>query len=116
MDKAKTTEIGGRLRKQREFLGLSRETFAERVSLSPQFIAEIELGKKGLSLDTLLRICECFEISADYLLFGNRTRPIADTPLDTLLRELPPDYLPMAENMLGALHDTIQIAKSDHQK
>ena len=38
--------IGGRIRKQREYLGLTREQFAENWILPPSF-ADIELGTKG---------------------------------------------------------------------
>lgn len=113
MDAVRRAEFGARLRKQREYLNLSREAFAEKVNLSPQFIAEIELGKKSPSLDTTARICEYFHISADYLLFGKFTLPATDTPLNSLLRELPPAYLPTAENMLSLLRDTITTASTE---
>ena len=36
--------IGGRIRKQREYLGLTREQFAEKLDITPKFCADIELG------------------------------------------------------------------------
>ena len=34
--------IGGRIRKQREYLGLTREQFAEKLDITPKFCADIE--------------------------------------------------------------------------
>ncbi|MCX7842663.1 MAG: helix-turn-helix domain-containing protein, partial [Clostridia bacterium] len=70
MEECIMLQIGKRLRRQREELGLIRENFAEKVGISPQFLAEIENGKKGMSADTLYKICESFNFSADYILFG----------------------------------------------
>lgn len=39
--------IGGRIRKQREYLGLTREQFAEKLDITPKFCADIELGSQG---------------------------------------------------------------------
>lgn len=48
--------IGGRIRKQREYLGLTREQFAEKLDITPKFCADIESGTKGMSVPTLCRI------------------------------------------------------------
>ena len=45
-------QIGKRLRRHRENMNLTREEFAEKANISPQFLAEIENGKKGMSVDT----------------------------------------------------------------
>ncbi len=63
-------QIGKRLRRQREKMNMIREEFAEKAGISPQFLAEIENGKKGMSVDTLHKICLSFNLSADYILFG----------------------------------------------
>ena len=53
MEKDIRLQIGKRLRKQREKMNMVREEFAEKAGISPQFLAEIENGKKGMSVDTL---------------------------------------------------------------
>lgn len=62
--------LGKRLWECREKLKLSREAFAGKCDISPQFLAEIEHGRKGISVETLYKICTAFSISADYLVFG----------------------------------------------
>ena len=46
-------EIGKRIRKKRNGLGISREKFSEVIGITPHFLAQIECGKKGMSTSTL---------------------------------------------------------------
>lgn len=62
--------IGQRIRKQREFLGYTRERFAELLDVTPKFCSDIELGLKGMSVPTLCRISNSLKLSTDYILFG----------------------------------------------
>lgn len=62
-------EIGKRIRKCREDLGLSQEAAAERCGISPSFYSNIERGVKIMSLETFVSICNALDLSADYLLF-----------------------------------------------
>ena len=59
-------EIGARIRSQREAFGYTRETFAEMLDVTPKFCADIELGKKGMSVPTLCRIASVLKLSTDY--------------------------------------------------
>lgn len=63
--------IGARIRKQREFLGYTREAFAEMLDVTPKFCADIELGVKGMSVPTLCKISSVLRLSTDYILYGN---------------------------------------------
>ena len=72
--------IGGRIRKQREYLGLTREQFAEKLDITPKFCADIELGTKGMSVPTLCRIATTLSLSTDYILFGKQEKN--DKPRD----------------------------------
>lgn len=63
-------EIGARIRKQREQFGYTRETFAEKLGITPKFCADIELGNKGMSIQTLCNISSILKLSTDYILFG----------------------------------------------
>ena len=57
------SEIGSRIREQREYLGLSREAFAEKIGVTPKFCSDIELGLKGMSLPTLCKISKVLHLS-----------------------------------------------------
>ena len=61
-------EMGRRVRLRREFLGWSRDQLAEKIDVSGQFIADIEYGHKGMSVQTLYKLSQALNVSADYLL------------------------------------------------
>lgn len=63
-------EMGSRIRKQRESLGYTREQLAEKLDVSAKFCSDIELGVKGVSIQTLAKLTELLHLSADYILFG----------------------------------------------
>jgi transcriptional regulator with XRE-family HTH domain len=62
--------IGERIRARRVFLGLSRESVADRIGVSTNFCRDIEIGAKGMSVATLARFTDVLKISSDYILFG----------------------------------------------
>lgn len=64
-------EIGQRLRDQREAHGYTREELAEMVDITPRFCYDIELGNKGMSIDTLSLLSKILCVSTDYILFGS---------------------------------------------
>lgn len=63
-------QMGTRIRKQRELLGYTREQLAEKLDVSTKFCSDIELGVKGISIQTLAKLTELLNLSADYILFG----------------------------------------------
>ena len=64
------SEIGQRIRQLRLFSDYTQAEFAELIDISINFLSEIENGKKGVSQDTLAKICRQLNSSADYILFG----------------------------------------------
>ena len=62
--------VGGRIRRQREYMELTREQLAELVDVTPKFCSDIELGVKGMSVPTLCKLSETLRLSTDYILFG----------------------------------------------
>ncbi len=63
-------EMGKRIRRQRELSGLTREQLAEKLEVSTKFCSDIELGAKGISIQTLAKLTDILNLSADYILFG----------------------------------------------
>lgn len=61
---------GPRIQQIREEAGLSKVEFARKVGISNTFGREIELGAKMPGGEIIMRICECFKKSSDWLLFG----------------------------------------------
>jgi len=48
--------IGNRIRQQREFLGYTRDYLAEQLSVSTNFCRDMEIGAKGMSVQTLTKL------------------------------------------------------------
>lgn len=63
-------EIGLRIRNERKNQKLSREKLSEMSGISTQFLADIETGKKGMTVTTLKKICTSLNITADSVVFG----------------------------------------------
>ena len=93
--------IGNRLRQQREFLGYTRDAVAEKLSVSVNFCRDIEIGAKGMSLQTLVKLSNILKLSTDYILFGETPENEAE-PLVRMLNSSRPDKRPYAEDMLKA--------------
>lgn len=64
-------EIGFRIMSLRIDNCYSRKKFSKIAGISSCFLYEIELGKKGFSAYTLLRIAEALEVSTDYIMTGH---------------------------------------------
>ena len=70
--------MGVRIRQRREQLGYSREELAEKLDVSSKFCSDIELGVKGVSLNTLAKLSYILSLSTDYILFGDDTKTISN--------------------------------------
>ena len=98
------SEIGRRIRKVRRDQNATQQQFSEEVYITPNFLSEIENGKKGLSCETLYNICEAQQISADFLLFG--TEKEEKSPSETIIEtasDLNVKELGVVTNYLDAL-------------
>lgn len=90
--------IGMRIRKQRERFGYTREEFAEMLNVTPKFCADIELGNKGMSVQTLCKISGILKISTDYILFGSEEQEHSFS--QQLLQRCTPSECKYAEEIL----------------
>lgn len=88
-------EMGARIRAQRERLGYTREQLAEKLDVSTKFCSDIELGIKGISIQTLAKLSDLLCLRTDYILFG----------------EEQPDHTPELEMM----NTLIQKCPAQHQ-
>ncbi len=60
--------IGPRIKAARERKGITQECLAEIVNLSPMHVSVIERGVKPPRLETLIKIANALDVSADELL------------------------------------------------
>ena len=71
-------QIGERCRHARETAGYTQERLAEQIGVSTQFLSDAERGITGMSVSTLIKLCNVLSVSADYLLLGRDNND--DTP------------------------------------
>lgn len=64
-------EIGARIQQKRREMHLTQESLAEKMEVSVQMISNLELGKKAIRPENLVKVCRVLQISADYILTGN---------------------------------------------
>ena len=63
-------DIGCRICQRRKELHLTQEQVAEQMDVSIQMISNLELGKKAIRPENLIKICQVLDVSADYILMG----------------------------------------------
>ncbi len=95
--------IGNRVRQIRDTHQYTREQVAEWADISPQFLSDIELGKKSMTSTTIVKLAKALQISTDYLLLGKSdlaNEPARTKKLQILASSLPDKKIPVAEDMM----------------
>jgi transcriptional regulator with XRE-family HTH domain len=59
--------FGATVRSLRHSLGISQETLAERAGLHRTYIAEVESGKRNVSLKSIEKLARALQVSIDSL-------------------------------------------------
>lgn len=63
-------EIGARIKAAREQAHLTQEKLAEAVGVSVQYVSDLERGRVGASVATVIRLSQTLQVSCDHLLLG----------------------------------------------
>ena len=66
--------VGENIRFYRESFGYTREKLSELIDVSPRFLYDTEMGRVGVSITTLKKLCEVLGISADRLLWSREEK------------------------------------------
>lgn len=101
-DKEVLEQLGKRIANRRKECGLTQEQLAEKIGLSLQSVSCIELGKKGVRPDNLVKICQSLNVSADYLLLGKRDNSQTNQLTEKIAKLSPCDY-DMVEALVNRL-------------
>lgn len=92
-------ELGNRIYERRKELNMTQKELAEAVELSIQSISSIELGKKAVRPENFVNICRALDVSADYLLFGERSEKQLE-PVAEMLSRLGSDDLELLKTII----------------
>ena len=99
----------------REYCHYTREVLAEKADISVQFLADIETGRKSMTVKTLKNIAESLHVSTDYIVFGTAPSTAEDgSNLFLLFERLSPDEKHYAEEIVKLYIDALSYAKSDN--
>lgn len=63
-------EVGARITELRKQRGYTREKLSELADVSVQFLADIEKGRKSMTVATLKRIASALLVPTDYIVNG----------------------------------------------
>ena len=71
MDRKKNLNllVGTNIKREREKAGFTQDQFSELLGIGSKSLSSIERGVVGVSLPTLMRICDILHISANVLLY-----------------------------------------------
>lgn len=96
-------EMGQRIMIRRKALRMTQEELAERLGVSTQMISNLELGKKAIRPENLVRVCEVLELSANFVLTGSNTKTAVDAVAEKLT-QLTAEELQMVSDMIDYMN------------
>lgn len=77
---------GERIRQLRTEAGYTQETLAKELSIDRSLLSHIEAGKRGCSIDMLVRISEFFNASLDWIVLGREDKALLTSRDNNLLK------------------------------
>ncbi len=91
--------IGQRIQTARKARRYTQDYVSARANIGEKFLSQIECGKAGLSVQTLIALCKILEVSPNYILLSNIPDE-GDNHINTLLKKLSAKQLQDAETIL----------------
>lgn len=94
--------VGMNIKREREKAGFTQDQFSEMLGIGSKSLSAIERGVVGISLTTLLKVCDILSLSTNTILKENCEKNNIQNITDQLER-LTPSQLEIAEDMLNKL-------------
>ena len=98
-------EVGKRITELRLDRGYTREKLSELADVSVQFLADIEKGRKSMTVATLRKISAALLVSTDYIVNG--TENDENFAINSILNTLSPKNKKQAEKILTAFAEAV---------
>ncbi len=102
--------VGANIKREREKVGLTQDRFSELLGIGSKSLSSIERGVVGVSLTTLLRICDILHISANALLYEQSRKNDVDS-IALQLQLLSAEQLEIASNVISNLIKAFSLEK-----
>lgn len=91
--------MGVRIANRRKECNMTQEQVAEQMNVSIQMISNLELGKKAIRPENLVKLCQVLGITADYILTGQKLS-IDVQSIVNKLSTLPDDDIEIIESLI----------------
>lgn len=95
-------EMGIRINARRKRLGWTQEHLAEQMDVSIQMISNLELGRKAIRPENLIKLCTVMHVSADYILCGKNS-DVENIKLTNKIAQLSPKHQQIIEMLVDSL-------------
>ena len=102
--------VGANIKREREKAGFTQDQFSELLGIGSKSLSSVERGVVGVSLATLLRICDILHISANVLLY-EQTRENTVDGIALQLKMLSAEQLQIASDVMTNLIKAFSIEK-----
>lgn len=94
--------VGANIKREREKAGYTQDQFSEMLGIGSKSLSSVERGVVGVSLTTLLKICEILHVSTNVILLERTHKNDLEGVLSQL-EQLNPEQFALASEMLAAL-------------
>ena len=102
--------VGANIKREREKAGFTQDQFSELLGIGSKSLSSIERGVVGVSLTTLLKICDALHISANALLYEQAQKNDADS-ITLQLQRLSPEQFQIASDVITNLIKAFSLEK-----
>lgn len=102
--------VGANIKREREKAGFTQDQFSELLGIGSKSLSSIERGVVGVSLTTLLKICDALHISANALLYEQAQKNDADS-ITMQLQRLSPEQFQIASDVITNLIKAFSLDK-----
>lgn len=102
--------VGANIKREREKAGFTQDHFSELLGIGSKSLSSIERGVVGVSLTTLLKICDMLHISANALLYEQAQKNDVDS-IALQLKMLSAEQFEIASNIMTNLIKAFSLEK-----
>ena len=102
--------VGANIKREREKAGFTQDQFSELLGIGSKSLSSIERGVVGVSLTTLLKICDALHISANALLYEQAQKNDANS-IALQLQRLSPEQFQIASDVITNLIKAFSLDK-----
>lgn len=102
--------VGANIKRERERAGYTQDRFSELLGIGSKSLSSIERGVVGVSLATLLKICDILRISPNVLLYEQTYENDVDS-IASQLKKLSAEQFGIASDVMTNLFKAFSLEK-----